>query len=115
SDIYEIVNLLSRRDDYVILKQKDYIKNPKPSGYRSYHMIINVPVYLSAQKKYAPVEVQIRTMAMDFWASLEHQLRYKQSAAITPEISEELRECAERIAETDLQMQRLFMEISDLD
>ena len=115
SDIYESVNLLSRRDDYVILKQKDYIKNPKPSGYRSYHMIINVPVYLSAQKKYAPVEVQIRTMAMDFWASLEHQLRYKQSAAITPEISEELRECAERIAETDLQMQRLFMEISDLD
>ncbi|MBQ8959621.1 MAG: GTP pyrophosphokinase family protein [Ruminococcus sp.] len=115
SDIYQVVDLLSRRDDYVVLKQKDYIKNPKPSGYRSYHLILNVPVYLSSQKKYAPVEVQIRTMAMDFWASLEHQLRYKQSAALTPEISEELRECAERIAETDLQMQRLFMEISDLD
>ena len=75
-------------------------------------MIINVPVYLAAQKKYAPVEIQIRTIAMDFWASLEHQLRYKTSAAITPEISAELRECAERIAETDLKMQKLYMDIN---
>ncbi|MDE7138982.1 MAG: GTP pyrophosphokinase family protein, partial [Ruminococcus sp.] len=66
-------------------------------------------------KQYAPGEIQIRTIAMDFWASLEHQLKYKPSASITPEISEELRECAERIAETDLQMQRIFMEINDLD
>ena len=116
SDIYQIVDLLGRRDDYMILKKKDYIKNPKPSGYRSYHMIINVPVYLSDHKKYAPVEVQVRTIAMDFWASLEHQLKYKQqSGTMTPEISEELRDCAERIAETDLQMQKLFMEINDLD
>ena len=99
----------------MILKKKDYIKNPKPSGYRSYHMIINVPVYLSDHKKYAPVEVQVRTIAMDFWASLEHQLKYKPSAAITPEISEQLKQCAERIAETDLQMQKIFMEINDLE
>jgi putative GTP pyrophosphokinase len=115
SDIYALVEMLSRRDDFVMIKQKDYIKNPKPSGYRSYHLVVSVPVYLSTVKKYAPVEIQIRTIAMDFWASLEHQLKYKQSAAITPEISNELRECAERIAETDLRMQRIFMEISDLE
>ena len=115
SDIYSIADMLSRRDDFVMIKCKDYIRNPKPSGYRSYHMIINVPVYLSNQKKYAPVEIQIRTMAMDFWASLEHQLKYKPSAAITPEISQELKECEERIAQTDLQMQKIFMEINDLE
>ncbi|MDE6780635.1 MAG: GTP pyrophosphokinase family protein [Ruminococcus sp.] len=115
SDIYAIVEMLCHRDDFTLIKQKDYIKNPKPSGYRSYHLIVNVPVYLSAKKSYAPVEIQIRTIAMDFWASLEHQLKYKPSAAITPEISEELKECAERIAETDLQMQRIFMEINNLD
>ena len=114
SDIYSIVELLGRRDDFTIFKQKDYIKNPKPSGYRSYHMIVNVPVYLSTQKMFAPVEIQVRTIAMDFWASLEHQLKYKQANMITPEISEELRECAERIAETDLQMQRIFLEIDNL-
>jgi len=114
SDIYAIVEMLCRRDDFTVIKQKDYIKNPKPSGYRSYHLIVNVPVYLSTKKKYAPVEIQVRTIAMDFWASLEHQLKYKPSNAITPEISEELKDCAERIAETDLQMQRIFMEINDL-
>lgn len=106
--------MLCRRDDFTVIKQKDYIKNPKPSGYRSYHLIVNVPVYLSTKKQYAPVEIQIRTIAMDFWASLEHQLKYKPSTSITPEISEELKNCAERIAETDLQMQRIFMEINDL-
>ncbi len=115
SDIYAIADMLCQRDDFTVIKKKDYIKNPKPSGYRSYHLIVSVPVYLSGGKQYAPVEIQIRTIAMDFWASLEHQLKYKPSAAITPEISEELRECAERIAETDLQMQRIFMEINDLE
>ena len=115
SDIYAIVEMLGRRDDLTIIKQKDYIASPKPSGYRSYHLIVNVPVYLSTTKQTAPVEIQIRTIAMDFWASLEHQLKYKPSAAITPEISQELRECAERIAETDMQMQRIFMEINDIE
>jgi len=115
SDIYAIVEMLGRRDDLTIIKQKDYIASPKPSGYRSYHLIVNVPVYLSTVKQTAPVEIQIRTIAMDFWASLEHQLKYKPSAAITPEISQELRECAERIAQTDIQMQRIFMEINDIE
>lgn len=114
SDIYELANMLTRRDDFVLVKQKDYIQNPKPSGYRSLHMIINVPVHLASRKAYAPVEIQIRTIAMDFWASLEHQLRYKTDAKLTDEISEELRECAERIAETDIKMQKLFMEINEL-
>ncbi len=114
SDIYNIVDLLCRRDDYIIIKQKDYIKNPKPSGYRSYHMIINVPVHLSDKKYYAPVEIQIRTIAMDFWASLEHQLKYKTSAEVTPEISQQLLECAERIARTDMEMQEIFTKINKL-
>lgn len=115
SDIYAIVEMLNRRDDFTVIKQKDYITNPKPSGYRSYHLILNVPVYLSTTKKYAPVEIQVRTMAMDFWASLEHQLKYKTTAHLTPEISRELRECADNIADTDMRMQRLFMEINGLD
>lgn len=115
SDIYVLAEMLSRRDDFIVIKQKDYIKNPKPSGYRSYHLIINVPVHLASQKIYAPVEIQIRTIAMDFWASLEHQLKYKPSAMITHEISEELKECAERIAETDMKMQKIYSEINGID
>lgn len=115
NDIYAIADMLCRRDDFTVIKQKDYIKHPKPSGYRSYHLIVNVPVYLSSKKSYAPVEIQIRTIAMDFWASLEHQLKYKTSAAITPEISEELRDCAEKIADTDMQMQDIFLKIHDID
>lgn len=115
NDIYAIADILSRRDDFTVIKQKDYIKNPKPSGYRSYHLVVNVPVYLAAKKTYAPVEIQIRTIAMDFWASLEHQLKYKTSADITPEISAELKDCAEKIAETDMQMQDIFLKIHDID
>lgn len=115
SDIYAIADLLSRRDDFVVIKKKDYIKNPKPSGYRSFHMIINVPVYLSTQKKYAPVEIQIRTIAMDFWASLEHQLKYKTSSAIPQELSEQLKSCADKIAETDMQMQQIFSELNEIN
>lgn len=115
NDIYSVVDMLCRRDDFTILKQKDYIANPKPSGYRSYHIIVNVPVYLSTHKTSAPVEIQIRTIAMDFWASLEHQLKYKTSAAITPEISKELRDCADQIASTDMQMQKIFDEIYSID
>lgn len=115
SDIYAITDLLSRRDDFVIIKKKDYIRNPKPSGYRSYHMIINVPVYLSTQKKYAPVEIQIRTIAMDFWASLEHQLKYKTSSSIPLELSEQLRNCADKISETDIQMQQIFMQLNNIE
>ncbi|MEG0214850.1 MAG: GTP pyrophosphokinase family protein, partial [Hungatella sp.] len=82
----------------------DYIKNPKPNGYRSYHMIIEIPVFFSDQKKRMRVEVQIRTIAMDFWASLDHQLKYKKEVIDSAEISEELRICAEEIAKTDEKM-----------
>ncbi len=115
NDIYALSDLLSRRDDFVVIKKKDYISNPKPSGYRSFHMIINVPVYLSSQKSYAPVEIQIRTIAMDFWASLEHQLKYKTSSKIPEEISKELKECADKIAETDMQMQKIFTLLNDIE
>ncbi len=114
NDIYTIADLLSRRDDFEVLKKKDYIRSPKPSGYRSYHMVINVPVYLSTGKQYAPVEVQIRTIAMDFWASLEHELRYKTSGDIPPSLSDQLRECAERIADTDMQMQEIFSKLDEI-
>ena len=113
NDIYVLAEMLSCRDDFVVLKQKDYIKNPKPSGYRSFHLVLNVPVHLASSKTTVPVEIQIRTIAMDFWASLEHQLKYKSMGNITPEISEELRQCAERIAETDIQMQKLYTEIME--
>ncbi|MDD6279728.1 MAG: GTP pyrophosphokinase family protein [Ruminococcus sp.] len=114
SDIYAIADLLSQRDDFVIIKKKDYIRNPKPSGYRSFHMIINVPVYLATRKTYAPVEIQIRTIAMDFWASLEHQLKYKTSSTIPPQLSEQLRMCADKIAETDEQMQDIFSQLNEI-
>lgn len=115
NDIYAIADLLSQRDDFIVIKKKDYIRSPKPSGYRSYHMIINVPVYLATRKTYAPVEIQIRTIAMDFWASLEHQLKYKTSSAIPSDLSDKLRQCAERIAETDLEMQSIFTQLNDID
>ena len=115
NDIYVLAEMLARRDDFVVLKQKDYIKNPKPSGYRSFHLVLNVPVHLSSSKTTVHVEIQIRTIEMDFCASLEHQLRYKPSGTITPEISEELRQCAERIAETDTQMQKLYTQINEMD
>ena len=112
-DIYLLADCLTEQDDIKIIEIKDYIKNPKPSGYRSFHLVLNVPVHLSSSKTTVPVEIQIRTIAMDFWASLEHQLRYKPSGTITPEISEELRLCAERIAETYIQMQKLYTEIME--
>ena len=103
-DIYEVADMLVRQDDVTVIMVKDYIKNPKPNGYRSYHMIIEIPVF-SDSKKPIRVEVQIRTIAMDFWASLDHQLKYKKSFIDdNGEISEELRKCANVIAETDQKM-----------
>ena len=104
-DIYEVADMLVRQDDVTVIMVKDYIKNPKPNGYRSYHMIIEIPVFFSDSKKPIRVEVQIRTIAMDFWASLDHQLKYKKSFIDdNGEISEELRKCANVIAETDQKM-----------
>ena len=104
-DIYTIARMLVRQDDIELLEVKDYIKNPKPNGYRSYHMIISIPVFFSDKKQTMRVEVQIRTMAMDFWASLEHQVKYKKDIENSEEIAKRLKECADVIAETDLKMQ----------
>lgn len=104
-DIYAVANMLVSQDDITVIAIKDYIKNPKPNGYRSYHLILEVPVFFSDQKKALRVEVQIRTIAMDFWASLDHQLKYKKDIGDAADaISEELRQCAEVIADTDQRM-----------
>lgn len=105
-DIYEIGRMLARQDDVKVIAIKDYIRCPKVNGYRSYHMIIEVPVFFSDCKQFIRVEVQIRTIAMDFWASLDHQLKYKKQMddEEAGEISEELTRCAEVIAETDWKM-----------
>lgn len=109
-DIYDIVKLLMRQDDLRIVSIKDYIRNPKPNGYRSYHMIVEIPVFFARGKQIMRVEVQIRTIAMNFWASLEHQLRYKkniESIEGIEEISQALLEAANTIAETDQKMQEI--------
>ena len=103
-DIYEVAEMLVRQDDVKVIAVKDYIKNPKENGYRSYHLIIEIPVFFSECKRSIRVEVQIRTIAMDFWASLDHQLKYKKEVANDPEISEELKQCADVIARTDEKM-----------
>lgn len=103
-DIYEVADMLIRQDDVRVIAIKDYIKSPKENGYRSYHMIIEVPVFFSDSKKPMRVEVQIRTMAMDFWASLDHQLKYKKEITPESEISVALKECADVISETDQKM-----------
>ena len=103
-DIYMVAELLARQDDITVVRVKDYIQKPKPNGYRSYHMIVEVPVFFSDGKRPMRVEIQLRTIAMDFWASLEHQMKYKQDSADRPEIAAELKSCAETIAATDARM-----------
>jgi len=107
SDIYRIATVIEAQSHIRVLRVKDYITNPKTSGYRSYHMLIEVPVYLSARVENVKVEVQIRTIAMDFWASLEHKMRYKYKTEIPPELSEELNDCANIVAFLDERMMRL--------
>ena len=106
-DIYRLADLLTGQDDIILIRKKDYIKNPKPNGYRSLHLILSVPIFLSNEKKYMNVEVQFRTIAMDFWASLEHKLKYKKNVNDTDEIVEQLRVCADSIEELDYQMQEI--------
>ena len=107
NDIYEIARMLLQQDDIRLVAAKDYIRQPKPNGYRSLHLIVEVPVFFSTQKKLVRVEIQIRTVAMDFWASLEHRLHYKRSSPEVEAIAGELKACADIIAQTDLTMQRL--------
>lgn len=106
-DIYAIAALLTQQDDIQLVEKKDYIKNPKENGYRSLHLILEVPIFLAEQKKYMKVEVQLRTIAMDFWASLEHKLKYKKDIENSEEISRELKECADAISSMDFRMQEI--------
>lgn len=112
-DIYELAESLLAQDDITLISRKDYIKNPKPSGYRSLHLIVEVPIFLKNEKRNMKVEVQFRTIAMDFWASLEHKLHYKHD--LPPErakvLADELRNCAEQIELLDLRMQAVKDEI----
>ena len=106
-DIYRLSDFLICQDDIILIKKKDYIKNPKTNGYRSLHLILDVPIFLSNEKKYMKAEVQFRTIAMDFWASLEHKLGYKRKGDNTEEIVRQLKVCADSIEELDYQMQEI--------
>ena len=112
-DIYKNISRIKDLPGITVVKEKDYILDVKSNGYRSYHMIIEIPVFFSDRKEKMRVEVQIRTMAMDFWASLDHQMKYKKDLDDSGEISEELKECAEIIAQTDLKMQSIRQKIEN--
>lgn len=106
-DIYRIADLLTSQDDITVLKRKDYIANPKDNGYRSLHLVVEIPIFLAEMKQPIPVEIQIRTIAMDFWASLEHHLKYKSENEVPDAIREELRQCASTITSLDDRMQTI--------
>lgn len=106
-DVYALSQALLNQDDITLIKEKDYIAEPKPNGYRSLHMIVAIPIFLSHEKRTMRVEIQLRTIAMDFWASLEHQLRYKKDTDFTPEMADELYKCAKMSAELDKRMDEL--------
>lgn len=107
-DIYLIADVLKSQDDIDVIRILDYIKNPKTNGYRSLHLIVTVPVFLLSSTEHVKVEIQIRTIAMDFWASLEHELSYKFASDKTEAVIKELKDCADVIANTDIRMQNLY-------
>lgn len=106
-DVYTIADALLKQDDIELLERKDYIARPKENGYRSLHLIVGVPIFLANEKRTMKVEIQLRTIAMDCWASLEHQLRYKKNREFTPEMAAELTLCAQMSAELDMRMDGL--------
>lgn len=106
-DIYRLAEQLINQDDVILVQRKDYIKNPKPNGYRSLHLILDIPIFLASGKKHVKVEVQFRTIAMDFWASLDHKLRYKKDIANQEIIVDELKSCADIISDMDCRMQQI--------
>ena len=111
SDIYRLAEMIGRQNDLTVVSVKDYIKNPKDSGYKSYHMLVTVPVYLSDRIADTKVEIQIRTVAMDFWASLEHKIHYKFEGNAPEHIKEQLVECAQMVSALDARMMSLNEEI----
>lgn len=112
-DIYSIAEALIRQNDIELIEKKDYISNPKPNGYRSLHLIVSVPVYFAESTKRVKAEIQIRTIAMDFWASLEHQIKYKKEISDPQNISDQLKRCADIITYTDILMQKIRQQIDD--
>lgn len=109
NDIYLLSDCLLEQDDVRLIQRKDYIKTPKPNGYRSLHLIVEIPIFLQNEKRLMKVEVQLRTIAMDFWANLEHRMRYKKELdpQILDMLSDELKECADASASLDLRMERV--------
>ncbi|MGN0629494.1 MAG: GTP pyrophosphokinase family protein [Oscillospiraceae bacterium] len=106
-DVYVLADALLKQDDITLIEKKDYIQHPKENGYRSLHLIVAVPIFLAHEKRMMNVEIQLRTIAMDFWASLEHQLRYKKDFVYTDEMLRELKECAETSSELDVKMENI--------
>ena len=115
SDIYRIAEMISNQSDIKIISIKDYIKHPKESGYKSYHMLVSVPIFLSDRNVNAKVEIQIRTVAMDFWASLEHKIHYKFEGNAPEHIKTELVECARMVSDLDARMLSLNEEVQALE
>ena len=107
SDIYQIADVLERQEDVTVLYVKDYIKHPKPNGYKSYHMVVSVPVYLTDGRRDVKVEVQIRSVAMDFWASLEHKIAYKFEGDAPEALLRDLKSCADMVDMLDNKMYSL--------
>jgi len=110
-DIYNIIDVLRQREDLKILEVKDYIQHPKPNGYRSLHLIVEIPVYLTNRVEYVKVEIQVRTIAMDFWASLEHKIYYKLQNDVPHQLTDELKEAADIAHYLDEKMQNIKREI----
>ena len=112
-DIYNLADMLTRQDDIKLIRTKDYIANPKENGYRSLHLIVQVPIFLSDRTEYMNVEVQLRTIAMDFWASIEHKVRYKKNIKNSEIVSTGLKECADIISDLDIYMQNIHHYIDE--
>lgn len=113
-DIYTLCDMFLRQDDVRLIRKKDYIATPKENGYRSLHLIVEVPIFLTDAKEYVRAEVQFRTIAMDFWASLEHKLKYKKDIPYADEVAAELKDCAEQIAFLDRRMEAVHRHIEEL-
>ena len=113
-DVYMLADALLSQDDITLIQKKDYIENPKPNGYRSLHLIVEVPIFLAEEKRFMRVEIQLRTIAMDFWASLEHQLNYKKNITNAEMIQQELKHCAEVNAELDRRMSEIKRNIAGM-
>ena len=111
TDIYHVRDLLLKSDRYTFIKEKDYIKTPKPSGYRSLHLIVETDVSVDGKNRKIRCEIQLRTSAMDSWASLEHNMRYKSDLPENEQINESLKSCAEALHNTDLEMQRIALQL----